>query len=62
MFFWNVGWKSKIFKVKRAVMKSYSNVLLVLAINAKKAITKCYMGFNNNNELQTNQGMDLRHM
>ena len=37
MFFSNVGWKSKIFKVKGAVMKSYLHVLVVLAINAKIA-------------------------
>ena len=37
MFFWNVGWKSKIFKVKSAVMKSYLHVLVVLTITAKIA-------------------------
>ena len=43
-----VGWKSKIFKVKTAVMKYYLHVLVVLAINAKIAdanfhYTKCDM-------------------
>ena len=33
-FFWNVGLKSKIFKVKSAVMKSYLHVLVILAITA----------------------------
>ena len=37
MFFWNVGCKSKIFKVKSTVMKSFLHVLVVLAINAKIA-------------------------
>ena len=31
------GWKSKIFKVKSAVIKSYLHVLVVWAINAKIA-------------------------
>ena len=34
MFFKNVGWKSKIFDVKSAVMKSYLHVSVVLAIYA----------------------------
>ena len=37
MFFLNAGWKSKILKVKSAVMKSYLHVLVVLAINANIA-------------------------
>ena len=37
MFFWNVGWKSKAFKVKSAVIKSYLHVLVILAITAKIA-------------------------
>ena len=37
MFYRNVGWKSKIFKVKSAAMKSYLHVLVILPITAKKA-------------------------
>ena len=37
MFLQNVRWKSKIFKVKSAVMKYYLHVFVVLAINAKIA-------------------------
>ena len=37
MFFKNVEWKRKIFKVKGTVIKSYLHVLVVLAINAKIA-------------------------
>ena len=37
MFFQNAGWKSKIFNVNSAFMKSYLLVLVALAINAKMA-------------------------
>ena len=40
MCFLKVGWKSKIFKVKSAVMKSHLHVLVVLANTAKKADAK----------------------